>query len=357
MALREDIFPPGPPRDGTIIRTEWVGTWESQLLGLGRLTAFLSERLVKEQFAVDDIALNVIFLQRHRVEVGLKLMLERAGGSIPSTHKIRRLFDAAKTALVAQGFASEWDRFTKSQRSYVELVDEIDEGSATFRYPVDLKQNPWERNKYVDIRLFEAAGTAFQTALLEVVEDLARLEPVPIQAADAHAAAIELRELAGACRRMTAVTDHFMDDMRRQMTALAGRDVRSGGTVRAMSAYESVNQNTLDIAARADRMRIRIEASFSVELAPEPAELPMPVIPQISPSLNPRVPATQAAEVMRRLAAAMIQFLPPLSAAVETVEIRSATWTTPYARQLHDEIARLESRLFKFHLTAPESAP
>lgn len=57
MTLRDDIFPPGPPRDGNIIPTQFVGTWESQLLGLGRLTAFLTERLLKESFAVDDMAL------------------------------------------------------------------------------------------------------------------------------------------------------------------------------------------------------------------------------------------------------------------------------------------------------------
>ena len=57
MGLREQIFPPGPPADGNIVRTELVGTWESQLLGIGRLTRFLTDRLLSESFGVDDMAL------------------------------------------------------------------------------------------------------------------------------------------------------------------------------------------------------------------------------------------------------------------------------------------------------------
>jgi len=73
--LSDDVFPKGPPRDGLIARTEYVGSWESQFRGVGRHTAFLSRYLLSFSAAVDDIALDVVFLQRHRVEVGLKLIL------------------------------------------------------------------------------------------------------------------------------------------------------------------------------------------------------------------------------------------------------------------------------------------
>jgi hypothetical protein len=162
MTLRDDIFPSGPLRDGTIIRAQLVETWESQLLGLGRLTAFLTERLEKESFAIDDMALYVVFLQRHRVEVGLKLILERAGASIPTTHKLEPLLQACKTAVEAAGFTSEGQRFASAQASYVQLVAQIDPGAATFRYPVDTAQQPWARDEYVDLDAFERAGAGFR---------------------------------------------------------------------------------------------------------------------------------------------------------------------------------------------------
>ncbi len=115
MGLRDRIFPLGPPVDGNIIRTEFVGTWESQLLGLGRLTKFLTDRLLSESFGVDDMALYVMFLQRHRVEVGLKLVLERAQGTIPGTHKLQPLMGSAKGAVKSVGLVAPWDRFEGAQ--------------------------------------------------------------------------------------------------------------------------------------------------------------------------------------------------------------------------------------------------
>lgn len=176
MTLRDDIFPSGPPRDGRLIRAQLVETWESQLLGLGRLTALLTERLEKESFAADDMALYVVFLQRHRVEVGLKLILERAGVSIPATHKLEPLFQACKGAVEDAGFASEWQRFASAQANYVQLVGQIDPGAATFRYPVDTARQPWGRDEYVDLAAFESAGAGFQASLLALIEDLASLE-------------------------------------------------------------------------------------------------------------------------------------------------------------------------------------
>lgn len=87
-SLEDLIFPSGDPRDGYILRLELVGSWESQFLGLGRLTAFLTPRLLAEAHAVDDMGLNVVFLQRHRVEIGLKLILERAQATPVGDHRI-----------------------------------------------------------------------------------------------------------------------------------------------------------------------------------------------------------------------------------------------------------------------------
>lgn len=348
MALRDDIFPSGQPRDGTIIRAQLVGTWESQLLGLGRLTAFLTERLEKESFAIDDMALYVVFLQRHRVEVGLKLVLERAGASIPSSHKLEPLLQSCKGAVEAVGFAPAWHSFAGAQTAYVRLVGQIDPGAATFRYPVDTAQQPWARVDYVDLDAFEKAGVEFQGALLGLVEDLASLEPLPIDTADAETVARELRELSRACRRMADVSDHMLNQVRNQ-GPLPGRALMSAAGVGGLRASHAVSENARDIATRADRMRMRIENAHGVTLEPEAPEASMPALPAITFAVDPRAVAAQATALMKAVADAMIEFLPPLSAAIEAVETRSACWSTPYARQLHDEVRRLQSRMFKFH--------
>jgi hypothetical protein len=130
----------------------------------------------------------------------------------------------------------------------------------------------------------------------------------------------------------------------------------SAGAEGALRAFDAVNANARDIAARADRMRTRIENAYGVTLEPEPPDGPMPAMPAITFALNPRVVAAQATAFMKAVADAMIAFLPPFSAAIEAIEKRSATWSTPYARQLHDEVARLQSRAFKFHLAGANSS-
>lgn len=164
MSSRARIFPPAPPRDGNLLRLGLVGSWESHLVGLGRLTAFLTPRLLKQSHAVDDMGLYVVFLQRHRVEVGLKLVLERARAPIPNTHAIEALVNACDTACAAVGYGSEFRAFAASQQEYIGLIDEVDPGAATFRYPVDAKAQPWARQELVDLQALEEAGKEFQDA-------------------------------------------------------------------------------------------------------------------------------------------------------------------------------------------------
>jgi hypothetical protein len=154
---------------------------------------------------------------------------------------------------------------------------------------------------------------------------------------------------------MADVYDHILSQARNQ-GPLAGSTLMSAGSAVALRAADAVNENARDIAARADRMRVRIENAHRVTLEPEPPEGPMPAMPAITFALDPRVVAAQAAAFMKAVADAMITFLPPLSAAIEAIETRSATWSTPYARQLHDEVARLQSRTFKFHLAGANSS-
>lgn len=321
-----------------------MGTWESQLLGIGRLTQILSARLLAESFAVDDVALYVIFLQRHRVEVGLKLILERANAVRPNTHKLVPLLNQVKAALTASGMGARWTAFDTAVGEYVRLVDQIDEGAATFRYPVDTKQQPWARENFVDLVEFEKAGANIQDAVLALVEDLAALEPLPIDAKDAIDVASELRDLAVMCRRMNAVNDAIFDQMKQNFARL-GRGQQSGMSDPAMRASLDVRQNAEEIADRADRMRLRVERDFNVALPPLPPERPLPTIPPFTFSFSPTQVNEQLKAMMEGVAKAMMDWMKPIRDAVDAVCARSADWSTPYARQLRDEVGRMRSRL------------
>src|SRR5215210_7654998 len=161
-SLRDRIFPLGEPRDGRILRLDLVSSWESQLIGLGRLSALQTERLTRLTHAPDDMGLNLVFLQRHRVEVGLKLILERAGVPVLGTHSISALLAACGRACDEAGFASEWSAFETAQRGFIELMSEVDPDSATFRFPVDKQGRPWSRADLIDLEELEAAAKNLQ---------------------------------------------------------------------------------------------------------------------------------------------------------------------------------------------------
>jgi hypothetical protein len=329
-----------------------VGTWESQLLGIGRLTQILSDRLLSESFAADDMGLYVIFLQRHRVEVGLKLILERANATPPNTHKLVSLCAQVKAALTKARMAALWPPFDSAVSEYIRLVDQIDEGAATFRYPVDTKQQPWSRDDFVDLVEFERAGAAFQAEVLSLIESLAVLEPLPIEHQDAVTVATELRDFAHWCRRMIAVTDNTFDQMKTNFGALGGQGQMEASDPRMRGPIE-VRQNAEDVAARADRIRARIEAAFSVALPPLPAARPLPKIPTMRFSIVPADLNTQMTALMEAVAEGMIDWLQPLHQAVEAIKARTADWSTPYARQLRDEVARLQSRQSRLSAGSP----
>jgi hypothetical protein len=70
-----------PREQGIVARSEFVGSRESQLRGLGRHTAYLSTDLVDFRADVDDIAMDLVYIQR----------LERAGDEVPKRHDISGL--------------------------------------------------------------------------------------------------------------------------------------------------------------------------------------------------------------------------------------------------------------------------
>ena len=343
----DDIFPVGPARDGKILRLGLVGTWESQLVGLRRLTAFLTPRLLTQSHAVDDMGLYLVFLQRHRVEVALKLILERAKAPIPVDHQIMRLFGQCEDACRAVGIAKAWDSFAGAQQPFAELIDEVDPGAATFRYPVDKKAQPWARREHVDLEALETAGCAFHDDVNGLVAALATLEPPPVEATKAPEAMKKLTELAAHCRRFISWQDEVMGALRNQSQDLArftGQRFRpqTGDAIQGLTAVTEVS---LALGDRAEALRDHIGATYGL-VAPAVSDPPTFVEPpRLVPLSRPKVlMAAQDAQI-RWIVDGLIEHVSPLTRAVADVAALSGDWDGHAARQLHVDVVRFRSRL------------
>ena len=343
------IFPSGDPRDGYILRLALVGSWESQFLGLGRLTAFLTPRLLAEAHAVDDMGLNVVFLQRHRVEVGLKLILERAQATPVGDHRIDQLWKRCTQACMKAGFSSQWQKFDDAQKEFAYLLDRVDPGAATFRYPVDKHNQPWKRGQ-VDLAEMEQAGAAFEDDVLGLVRELATAEPLPVTAEEAVQAVGELQSMIEGCRGMMRSSRETVDELRRQADVLkaltpkprASRPDTGSDSYEALAAVAEVTE---PLATRAQDLLDRIVAAYGIELTPASSPPPIGPAPMLNPFSPPeKLKATQDVQI-KWLVDHFVREIHPLAQAVNAVHRRSENWSTPAARQIHLDVTRFRSRL------------
>jgi hypothetical protein len=348
VSLSDKIFPPPPAPDGNVLRLGLVGSWESQFLGLGRLTGFLTPRLMKQSHAVDDMGLYVAFLQRHRVEVGLKLILERAAAPIPNTHVIKDLFDACEAACKKVGFLTDWQTFAGAQGEFVDLMDEVDPGAATFRYPVDRHANPWPRRPLVDLVALEAAGEDFESAVSGLVQQLARLEPIPVSSDGAEETVAELMAVAWHARGVVRVQHETMSSLQAERARISGRRRRTPDrTVDAYHAYDAVLEVSQSLADRAEAMAQRIADHCGLAVPEPPSLVRRPPMPKVGLPLDPQSFKKQQDAQIKWIVDGLVEQMRPLGTAADAVERRAQSWSGPAARQVLLDVKRFRSRLHR----------
>jgi hypothetical protein len=294
------------------------------------------------------MGLSVLFLQRHRVEVGLKLILERCGPRIPNTHDITALVDACRDACTAAGAKSEWTQIEGEQLEFIALMHEVDPTAATWRYPIDRGGRPAARRPFVNLEALEDAGASFEAAIRRLNACLTERESLPVGEEEADVTARELREVAAACRTVRRTSELILEGLRSEGDRLAGgrprRRDQDAGTLSASSAVHDVAE---DLSRRAEEMASRIERAYGLTASPEPVP---PVIPPMPPlTLAGGLAAMRAqqdaqvdwagekfAKAMRRLGDALIR-----------LHARTEGWATPPARQVKLDVIRFRSR---FHM-------
>ena len=350
MTLRQRVFPPVPPRDKVIVRTRFVGSWESQLRGLGRHTAYLSEDLVEFRADVDDIAMDLVFLQRHRVEVGLKLLLERAGADVEITHNISTLYEQCLQALRDARHRSVAQVLDTGTREFVELMHAADPGSYAYRYPVDRQNQPAKREDYINLQEVEIAGAAFQDSVLDAVASLTGAEPVPVGDAEVEETAVDAASTVRALRTTVAFLEAMFARMERdgeQVASVAGRrglvPTAAGKRAGEVADEQLVALRTLEppLQTLLNRLAGRRKPDS------EPLVLDADAIPA-QPAMPPAamfIPTKHAKQRMNEATEGIVRYFPPLKIALSRMLARTASWTSEADIQLHADLERFYSRI------------
>lgn len=165
MTLSDRLFPRGEAhRHDGLFQTEWSEGWADEFLGLGALTRWMTPKLRDLHAEKDYAGAAVVFLQRHRVELGLKALADCAGAAVHAVHDLDVLWDVSEAALEPR-YPVEWSAFARAHREFVALVAAIDPGSYTFRYPVDKAGDDHVRPCFIDLTVFETLGEAFEESV------------------------------------------------------------------------------------------------------------------------------------------------------------------------------------------------
>jgi hypothetical protein len=134
MPLSDDIFP--TQRDPRHVQTEWSEGWFGAEAGFGYAAEYLTDHRGDFGATIDQAGIAVFFLQRHRVELALKGLLDAVGEKPPEGHSLRHVWGICQRVLKPKD-AGAWATFAADHKELMELMDGVDALSFTFRYPVD----------------------------------------------------------------------------------------------------------------------------------------------------------------------------------------------------------------------------
>jgi hypothetical protein len=149
MSIREEIFP--SERREAYVQTEWSKGWGYAGIGYREAARLLTKEKGTFGASVDQTGLAIFFLQRHRVELSLKELLDARGEAkraIKLQHSLVRLWNACRELVGAD--TAEWQQLD-SGSELIAVLDDADPGSYSFRYPVNRDGNEIERPQFIDL--------------------------------------------------------------------------------------------------------------------------------------------------------------------------------------------------------------
>lgn len=181
MSLERELFPdPKASNAPNWIQTEWAEGWAAQFMGIGYLTGLVNRHFHELGALQDQAGLAAVFLQRHRLEVGIKTVFAALEDERTDNHNLTTLWAECKklvgqsTDFVPHGFTGQEvvDTHLKPHDELIRLMSKADPGSFTFRYPVDKGGKKVDRPKFIDYAALERVCEEFEGSVIAIVETL-----------------------------------------------------------------------------------------------------------------------------------------------------------------------------------------
>lgn len=157
MSIRDEIFP--GERNPAYVQTEWARGWTAAAAGFGYAAEFLTKNATAFGATIDQTGLAVFYLQRHRIELVLKDLLDCLGVDFPPTHSLRRLWQCCE-----EGFTEtdlNWTEFEEECGDFIDALSEVDDGATVFRFPVDTDGNEAKRPAFIDLNALNRHADTF----------------------------------------------------------------------------------------------------------------------------------------------------------------------------------------------------
>jgi hypothetical protein len=173
VSVHDDIFP--AKQDVEHVQTEWSTGWGAGFAGFAYAAAHLTKHRAALGATIDQAGLALIFLQRHHVELGLKVLLEAAGAPVSTGHSLEALWRDCEVALSSRE-PTEWAQFADDHHEFVVALDTVDQGSYTFRYPVDTQGRQVARPDFVNLDALQRYGNDLHRGVTGFIEYLEVLE-------------------------------------------------------------------------------------------------------------------------------------------------------------------------------------
>ena len=176
MSIRDDIFPTNQHPD--FVQTQWAKGWGYTVIGFGDAARMLTEEREKMHASVDQIGLAVFYLQRHRVELVMKQALVDLGEDPLAVANMKHNLAALWRRLgeVVRAIAPKhWQDLDGQHGEFVVAIHEADEGSFSYRYPIDMKGAEAKRKPFIDLDALQRHADDFENGVVGYTDWIAEL--------------------------------------------------------------------------------------------------------------------------------------------------------------------------------------